>query len=155
NGRVAEASVPAEMPFPLAFIVALALPLLETKQYLVEGTPRSADIYAPARPSARPALVFGFHGHGGSAANAARTFHIHELWPEAVVVYLQGLPTPGGRTDAAGLKAGWQVTAGGQGDRDLKFFDAAYSDLTKRFRVDLDRVYAIGHSNGGRFVYLL
>lgn len=121
----------------------------------VDGTDRVYDIYKPSRPTANPPLVFGFHGHGGNARNAARSFRINELWPEAVVVYMQGLPTPSQKVDPEGKRSGWQVTKGQLGDRDLSFFDAVYKRVVAQFEIDVDRVYAMGHSNGGRFTYLL
>src|SRR5262249_39473827 len=85
----------------------------------------------------------------------ARTWRYHELWPEAIVVYPQGLNTPGRLTDPEGLKPGWQHSAGVQGDRDLKFFDAMLASLRADYKVDNRRVYSTGHSNGGGFTYLL
>jgi polyhydroxybutyrate depolymerase len=79
----------------------------------------------------------------------------HTLWPDALVVYLQGLSTPGRLTDPEGKKPGWQHGAGDQGDRDLKFFDAVLASLQAEFRVDEKRIYSTGHSNGGGFTYLL
>lgn len=87
--------------------------------------------------------------------NAARTYHIHTLWPEALVIYPQGLNTPGLLTDPEGKKTGWQGGPGAQGDRDLKFFDAMLASLEATFKVDPKRIYATGHSNGGGFSYLL
>jgi polyhydroxybutyrate depolymerase len=100
-------------------------------------------------------VVFVFHGHGGSMRGAARSFGLHALWPEAIVVYLQGLNTPGRLTDPEGRKPGWQHTAGDQGDRDLRLFDAVLASLRRDERVDDRRIYATGHSNGGGFTYLL
>lgn len=139
----------------IAATFSFCLPAVETLTYNVEGVTRWADVFAPSQSSSHPPLVFGFHGHGGNSRNAARSFQMHKEWPEAVVVYMQGLPTAVQRTDPEGKRAGWQIAAGQNGDRDLKFFDAVYTDVTKRFGVDLDRVYAMGHSNGGRFTYLL
>lgn len=87
--------------------------------------------------------------------NAARTFEIDSHWPDALVVYMQGLKTPGQITDPEGKLAGWQREAGDQGDRDLKFLDAVLATLQKEYRVDRKRIYATGHSNGGAFCYLL
>jgi polyhydroxybutyrate depolymerase len=87
--------------------------------------------------------------------NAARSFRYHELWPEAIVVYMQGLKTPGQLTDPEGLRAGWQKEKGDQNDRDLKFFDAVLLSLKKDYRIDERRIYSTGHSNGGGFTYLL
>ncbi len=117
---------------------------------------REGLVCAPAKEGAgAPPLVFGFHGHGGSMQNAARSFKIHELWPEAVVVYLQGLPTPGKLSDPEGKKAGWQKTSGDQEDRDLKFFDTVLASMKEKYKIDEKRIYVTGHSNGGAFTYLL
>jgi hypothetical protein len=56
--------------------------------------------------------------HGGSMLNAARTLGYHTRWPEAIVVYMQGLNTPGRLTDPEGRQPGWQHAVGDQGDRD-------------------------------------
>jgi polyhydroxybutyrate depolymerase len=88
-------------------------------------------------------------------AHAARTFSYHTIWPEAVVVYMQGLNTPGRLTDPKGKKPGWQSGEGDQNDRDLKFFDAVLASLKSDYKVDENRIYATGHSNGGSFTYLL
>jgi polyhydroxybutyrate depolymerase len=124
--------------------------------FIVDGVPREALICAPAlgKASAAP-LIFGFHGHGGNMNNAMRSFGYEKLWPEAVVVYPQGLKTPGRLTDPQGLKAGWQSTPGAVGDRDLKFFDVMLKELRAKFKVDDQRLYSTGHSNGGGFTYLL
>lgn len=109
----------------------------------------------PAATKGPLPLVFVFHGHGGSMQNGARSFSLHTLWPEAVVVYPQGLLTPGALTDPEGKKAGWQAAPGHMGDRDLKFFDAMLSGLRQELKIDERRIYATGHSNGGGFTYLL
>lgn len=125
-------------------------------EWKVDGTTREALVYSPSKEgSGVPPLVFGFHGHGGSMQNAARTFAIQEQWPEAVVAYPQGLPTPGRLTDPEGKKAGWQFAPGEQEDRDLKLFDAILASLKEKYKIDEKRIYCTGHSNGGAFTYLL
>jgi len=124
--------------------------------WTVDGLVREALVYAPDSGGTQaPPLVFVFHGHGGSMHQAARSFALHTLWPEAVVVYPQGLKTPGRLTDPHGNKSGWQHGLGAQGDRDLAFFDRMCASLEKDHRVDGTRIYATGHSNGGAFTYLL
>ncbi len=100
-------------------------------------------------------LVLVFHGHGGTARQIARRAPLHQHWPEAVVVYPQGLRTPGALTDPEGKRFGWQHGAGDQGDRDLAFVDLLLDTLCAELRIDPDRVHATGHSNGGGFSYLL
>jgi len=122
----------------------------------VDGVERAALVFAPANAKAtNTPVVFVFHGHGGSAQNAMRSFHIQREWPEAIVVYMQGLDTPGQLTDPMGNRAGWQAAVGDEGDRDLKFFDAMLAQLKKDYQVDARRIYCTGHSNGGGFTYLL
>lgn len=139
----------------LIALLAAAGSDLERREWTVDGVSREGLVHAPPKGADAPPLVFGFHGHGGSMQNAARSFRLHELWPEAVVVYPQGLPTPGRLTDPEGKKAGWQHGEGDQGNRDLRFFDAVLADLTEKHGIDRKRVYATGHSNGGGFTYLL
>ena len=91
-------------------------------------------------------LVFSFHGYGDSMQNFQYT-NVHMAWPEAMVVYFQGLETRGGLP-------GWQVERGGR-DRDLKLVDAALDSLRERHDIDDDRIYVTGFSNGGMFAYLL
>jgi polyhydroxybutyrate depolymerase len=138
----------------LGLLLALALGDPERATFAVDGLEREALVAAPAkRAEAPPPLVFAWHGHGGSMAHAARSFRTHELWPEAVVVYPQGLPTPGRLSDPEGKKPGWQHGAGEQGDRDLKFFDVLLAAMKEKHGAG--RVFSMGHSNGGQFTYLL
>jgi polyhydroxybutyrate depolymerase len=129
---------------------------LVRREWTVDGVTREALVAIPATAKTVPApLVFGFHGHGGNMRFAARSYHIHTLWPEAIVVYPQGLNTKGQLTDPEGKKPGWQGAVGTEGDRDLKFFDAMLASLETEFKVDAKRIYSTGHSNGGGFTYLL
>jgi polyhydroxybutyrate depolymerase len=86
---------------------------------------------------------------------AARSFGFHRVWAEAMVVYMQGLPTVGALTDPKGVQPGWKKGPGDYGDRDLKFFDAVLASLKNDYKVDVKRIFATGHSNGGGFTYLL
>jgi polyhydroxybutyrate depolymerase len=153
---------PRDVPFAAIVLLTLAAaPLVpaaepQRQQWTVDGLDREALLYLPSKPTAGGApVVFGFHGHGGSMQNAARSFRLHDMWPEALVVYMQGVPTPGRLTDPEGRRNGWQHDAGDHGDRDLKFFDAVFKTLREQQTIDEDRVYATGHSNGGAFTYLL
>lgn len=130
--------------------------------WTVDGVEREAIVYAAsaapggdAKQTEGPPLVFAFHGHGGTMRHAARSFHIQQEWPEAVVVYMQGLPTAGAITDPDGKRSGWQKQIGAEGDRYLKFFDAVLATMKKDYRVDAARIYSTGHSNGGAFTYQL
>jgi polyhydroxybutyrate depolymerase len=137
-------------------MVIAALILLQgshVQTFTVDGIKREAIVVGPSAKEPSP-LVFAFHGHGGNMRQAQRSFEIDKLWPEAVVVYPQGLPTSG-RTDPEGKKSGWQQNAGQNGDRDLAFFDAMLATIKREHKIDSKRIYVMGHSNGGRFTYLL
>lgn len=126
------------------------------REWTVDGVAREALVFAPASAKAKAApVVFAFHGHSGNMRQAARSFGYEKIWPESIVVYMQGLNTPGRLTDPEGKQPGWQRNLGDQGDRDLKFFDAVLATLHKDYRVDDKHIYATGHSNGGSFTYLL
>lgn len=125
------------------------------KTWTVGPITREALVFLPESTSSPAPVVFAFHGHGGGMKQAAQSLAIHKHWPEALVVYMQGLPTPGRLTDPEGKRAGWQHTVGEQQDRDLKFFDAVLKTLQADYRIDTQRIYATGHSNGGGFTYLL
>jgi polyhydroxybutyrate depolymerase len=118
---------------------------------------REALIYVPPTNESvtQHPLIFAFHGHGGSMHQANKSFGYEQQWPEALIVYPQGLPTPGKLTDPEGKKPGWQSDIGDQGDRDLLFFDAMLNTLLTQFHADKNRIYCTGHSNGGGFTYLL
>jgi polyhydroxybutyrate depolymerase len=129
---------------------------LTKREWKVNGIAREALLHVPEDAKTKAAaVVFAFHGHGGSMTQAARSFSYHKQWPEAIVVYMQGLPTPGQLTDPEGKRAGWQKGPGDQEDRDLKFFDDVLATLKQELKVDEKRIYSTGHSNGGGFTYLL
>src|SRR5579872_132228 len=90
----------------------------ESMTWKIDGETRGALVYASAAQASRgPApLVLAFHGHGDDAQNFQYT-DLHRSWPEAIVVYFQGSPSPrDGYT-------GWQVEKGQDGDRDLRLVD--------------------------------
>jgi polyhydroxybutyrate depolymerase len=139
-----------------AFLPMRAEEALKRWELSVDGVARELLVYAPDKAKTEPApVIFAWHGHGGNMNASSRQYHFHALWPEAIVVYPQGLNTPGKLTDPEGKKPGWQHGQGAEGDRDLKFFDAINKKLHADFKVDDSRVYSSGHSNGGGFTYLL
>lgn len=147
--------------YPLLFLLAItaigrAADAPARREWNVDGVVREALVHVPSTAKDKPTpVVFVFHGHGGTMHNMVRAFGIHALWPEALVVYPQGLNTPGRLTDPEGKKPGWQHGAGAQGDRDLRFFDAMLESLKRDYKVDEKRIFSTGHSNGGGFTYLL
>jgi poly(3-hydroxybutyrate) depolymerase/sugar lactone lactonase YvrE len=109
-----------------------------TRTYLVDPGKDAATTPSP--------LVFVFHGSTLTALDAAN-LGIAKAWPEATVVYPQGVNYYGG--------SGWQDWWGEFADQDVRFVDAMFADLTTAYRVDPRRVYATGESNGGSFTWVL
>ena len=120
----------------------------QVTRWQVDGVTREGLVYGPtASPSGDGApLVLSFHGFGDTMHNFQHT-DLHRAWPEAVVVYLQGLPTRRGLP-------GWQVEPG-DANRDLRLVDVVLTSLQETRNIDAGRVYATGFSNGGMFTYLL
>ena len=131
-----------------AVIVTAQVASADTMTWRVAGDTREALVFAPASATtARAPLVLSFHGRGDDMENF-QYVRLHEAWPDAIVVYFQGLPNGEGYR-------GWQVEKGQDGDRDLTLVDTALASLRQRFRIDDTRIYATGFSNGASFTYLL
>ena len=96
--------------FAVTLVAQRSTDPLAAQTWKLAGVERSALVSGPtsAVPAKGSPLVFVFHGHGGTAAHSARTFAIHTHWPEAVVLYAQGLPTRGLMSDPEGRRPGWQ-----------------------------------------------
>jgi polyhydroxybutyrate depolymerase len=93
---------------------------------IVDGVTREALVHVPAAATRTPSpAIFAFHMRGGSMKSAAASFAYHKHWPEAIVVYSQGLQTADNPAEPAKTKAGWQSNPGEQNDCDLKLFDGA------------------------------
>ena len=124
--------------------------------WTIGGVERDALVFAPLKEhgSAEHPLVLAFHGHGGRMLGTAARMRIQALWPEAIVVYPQGLNTPTA-IDPAGTTSGWQGKAGDFGDRDLRLFDAIVATMKHTYAVNTRRIYASGFSNGAVFSLLL
>ena len=124
----------------LAVLFGLTTQTPKAETFTIEGTERQALVYAnkQAAPKEGAPLLLVFHGHGGQAQFAARRFRLHELWPQAVVVYLHGIPGVEGITDKAGAKSGWQKNPGELQDRDLKFVDAVLAHMAQKFDNDIE-----------------
>jgi len=117
----------------------------------VHGVDRVAYAFAPSQPStAKPPMIFMFHGHGGSAQTCMQRFYMEKRWPEAVVVYCDGLPV----STAGGDGKGW-VLEPTANNRDIQFFDALLPKVLDQYHGDPKRVFAWGFSNGGMFMYTL
>ena len=132
----------------LTIILTAHIASADTMTWRVAGETREAIVFAPSSATgAKAPLVFSFHGRGDDMENF-QYVRLQEAWPEAIVVYFQGLPNGDGYR-------GWQVEKGQDNDRDLKLVDTALASLRTKFKVDDARIYATGFSNGASFTYLL
>jgi polyhydroxybutyrate depolymerase len=132
---------------------------MSARTWTIDGVERSGNVYTPDDASKKPEsgwpVVFVFHGHANTAEGAQRQFGIERHWPRAIVVYLQGLPTPGLRVDQEGRKSGWTVRGGPKSNRDIKLYDEVLKRVLAGDGGDAKRVYVTGSSNGGLFAYCL
>lgn len=133
-------------------IVSIFMSLLapEVVEFNVGPDQRTAHVVRAEAKSAP--LVIVYHGHGGTAEAARKSFAIEKHWPEAMVIYPQGLPTATQR-DPEGKRNGWNARTPAD-NRDVAFFDTLLDWATKH-GADPKRVFVTGHSNGGGFTYLL
>src|SRR5437762_11254110 len=94
-------------------------------EWIIGPDKREALVFAPALETnnEKHPVIFAFHGHGGTMRKTADNWDFQTVWPQAIVVYPQGLPgppvvNPENRPNGPG----WQRYVGDQGDRDLKLF---------------------------------
>ena len=123
----------------------------QTLDIAVGDTHRTARVYPGRRAETEPSpLVLVFHGLGDTVRNFSDAVEFHEAWPEATVVYPKGRPRP----ERDGMN-GWHGFRDQDENRDLDFVDALLGELPKRFKVDPERVYVSGFSNGGHLTFNL
>jgi polyhydroxybutyrate depolymerase len=125
-------------------------------KWTINGVERKALAYIPASAKTKStAVVFAFHGHGGTMGNMYRTRRFDLLWEDAIFICPQGLNTVGKLTDPEGKLPGWQMDGDDATNKDLLFFDAMLKTIQETYNVDKKRIFVTGHSNGGGFTYLL
>lgn len=134
--------------------ISLLAPQPIVMKFQIEKDSRSAIVYPGTGTTNRP-LVFCFHGHGQNGNIARKLFEIDREWPEAIVVYPNGIPGVTDSQGQGGSTPGWQKDPGQVNDRDLKFYDAMLEEISSKYKVDRKRVYVCGFSNGARFTYVL
>lgn len=109
-------------------------------------------------------LVLGLHGGGGSAASYQDQIKLEErgLTDEFVVAYpngcrLNGVPfsCDGGTWNAGGVYPDSVGVAEFCDLDDDVFVNAVISDIQQTYPLNVERIFAVGHSQGGMFAYRL
>ena len=131
---------------------------LTTEQIEFEGLSRTYLQYIPAGFDASSSLPLVMNFHGGSD-NANSQLSIADMRSLAdqdqfILVYPNAYPEPkNGETN-------WQVVVSGDlpftvpsPHDDIGFIDSLIDQVHAEFNIDLNRVYALGYSNGGGFTF--
>jgi polyhydroxybutyrate depolymerase len=105
-----------------------------TSRFFVLKVPSGADGRTPSP------VLFAFHPFGMNAQYMEARVS-SRAWPDAIMVYPEGLRGGGGSPS-------WQSRPGDLGDRDLAFFDAMLAWLDAHECIDRARVFVMGYSNG-------
>ena len=118
----------------------------EVKRSYIEYVPKQLEPESPA-----PLLLL-FHGGGGTAKKAERAFGFDVIADQhgILLAYPDGIE--GHWNDGRG---GAKFKAQDAQVDDLAYAASVIGDMKKRHRVDPDRIYAMGVSNGGMFVQRL
>ena len=100
------------------------------------GVTRSFVLFAPTVPSGTPrALVFAFHGDGGTGVSMMSDFPLERAsGANAIVIYPDG------------INFGWDVD---HPENELPFFDAMLTHAQAVTSIDASRVFVTGYSSGG------
>lgn len=124
-----------------------AQPTVAPDTFIVDGTSRSAIVVIPEsyNPEEPVPLLFAFHGRTNANTQVRSYYRLEQAGEdEAIFVYPAGLSN--------GSSFNW-ADGGDSADelRDYEFFDVMYEELTTKYCVNVDEVYAAGHSLGGWF----
>lgn len=126
----------------------------------VDGMSRSFLVHLPddyyEHDVSRP-LVIGLHGAGGSAIQFEEDYDLHETVNQhgGIAVFPEGVPS-NGKLNLRFWNAGNCChDAMDRNIDDVAFIRELIEHLTKDLRIDKDRVYVTGMSNGGMLAYRL
>lgn len=90
-------------------------------------------------------LIMAFHFSGGSATAMAQLTRLHKLSADYIVVYPQAQVEEWNEGCDCNKPARLKID-------DVGFVDAILADMASRYKIDPDRVFATGYSQGGLFV---
>jgi polyhydroxybutyrate depolymerase len=113
----------------------------------ISGTARAITVRVPARyrTTTPVPVVFAFHGRTNSAQTVRSYYNFDRLWPEAIIVYPEGVQTDSGTYN-------WSNSGDTSSTlRDYVLFDETLRLLEQKYCIDTYHIYAAGHSLGGWF----
>ncbi|MBV42117.1 MAG: hypothetical protein CL834_03705 [Crocinitomicaceae bacterium] len=131
---------------------------LSTEQIEFDGLNRTYLKYIPAGFDANSSLplVMSFHGGAGNSNDQLAIADLRSLadQDQFILLYPDAYPEPlAGETN-------WQVEVSGDlpfteptAHDDIGFVDALIDEMHEAHGIDLNRVYAMGYSNGGGFTF--
>ena len=125
----------------------------------IGGYRRFWDVYVPtyyrATECRKYPLVVAIHGFSCNASYFEQTSDWDRLAEERgfIVVFANAYPQKGGLSQGYALPA-WD-TRGSGGIDDIPYFTELLDDTIARYSIDTERVYAVGHSNGGAATFML
>jgi polyhydroxybutyrate depolymerase len=119
-----------------------------------DGLDRDYHIYIPESydETINVPILFVFHGYGGNARNLMRWGDMKSVADTAGFILI----VPQGYKDHRGSPH-WNVGSWTRGSivDDIGFISALIDKINENYKVDLDRVYSYGNSNGGYFSFEL
>ena len=118
-----------------------------------DGLDREYILYVPSSYDGLSAvpLMFNFHGFGGSASTYMLEADMRSIaeTDTFILVYPQGSCLNG--------SSHWNACPTGNGNKsnadDFGFVEAMIDEISSQQNIDLERVYAVGYSNGGMMAY--
>jgi polyhydroxybutyrate depolymerase len=125
-----------------------------TNRMVHDGLDRDYHIYIPESydETINVSILFVFHGYGGNARNLMRWGDMKSVADTAGFILI----VPQGYKDHRGSPH-WNVGSWTRGSivDDIGFISALIDKINENYKVDLDRVYSYGNSNGGYFSFEL
>jgi polyhydroxybutyrate depolymerase len=124
----------------------------ETLELKHGGILRTSLVYVPSSYDGKTPvpLVLSFHGRHGQGKDQAKLSDFHKVGDRNgfIVVYPDGVGKSWNALHGTG-------EAEAKGVDDVGFVDALLDTLTERYKIDPNRIYASGMSNGGFFSHRL
>lgn len=127
-------------------------PTTPPSRMVVDGRTRSFITVVPPgyRQDHPHAFVLAFHGRTSPNTEVRQYYHLEDYGPaDTIYVYPSGLRHPNGGF------TWWDRGNPPEALRDFALFDALVTSFARQYCIDLERIYAVGHSLGASFVNAL